>query len=120
MRIFALLCLSLGVAGFVFAQEHDWERARRVIAKSQEDLHRVEHRDAWAEPDRGHYAAAERNLADVRRDLDQKRLDRPRLEETIAEMEHITHVDRIDGRMREMLTEDLRELRRLRDEWHWR
>jgi hypothetical protein len=118
MRTAALLCFA--VAGALCAQDHDWDRAHRVIGKTMEDLHRVEHHDIWAEVDRGHYDAAEHHLADVRRDLDQNRLDRGRLDQSIAEIEHVTHVDRLDGRAREMLTGDLRELRHLRDDWHWR
>ena len=102
------------------AQEHDWDRAHRIIDRVQEDLRHIEHHDVWAVPDRGHYEAAERNLADVRQDLDHNRLDRPRLDRTIEEIEHIARVDRLDGQARERLAEDLRELRRLRDDWHWR
>jgi hypothetical protein len=120
MRSLALLSLCFAIPALVSAQEHDWDRAHRVIGKAQEDLHRIEHWDVLAEGDRGHYQAAERNLADVRKDLDQNRLDRGRLEGTIVEIEHITHVDRLDAHAREILTEDVRELRRLRDEWHWR
>jgi hypothetical protein len=99
---------------------HDWERAHRVIGKAQEDLRRVEHRDMWTMVDKGHYDAAERNLADVRHDLDENRLDRGRLDRAIEQIEHITHVDRLDGHARDILAEDLHELRRLRDDWHWR
>ena len=70
--------------------------------------------------DRGHYDAAERNLGEVRRDLDKNRLDRGRLEAAIAEVEHITHVDAVGREAREHLNEDVRELRRLRDDWRWR
>ncbi len=101
-------------------QERDWGRAHRVIEKTQEDLRRVEHHDVWAVPDRGHFEAAERNLADIRKDLDQNRLDRGRLDRAIEEIEHVTHVDALNGRAREQLNEDVRELHRLRDEWHWR
>ena len=118
MRSLVLLSLCFAIPALVSAQ--DWDRAHRVIGKTQEDLRRIEHHEAWAEGDRGHYEAAERNLSDVRRDLDQNRLDRGRLDETIAEIEHITHVDRIEPRARETLTEDVRQLRRLREEWHWR
>lgn len=112
---------SLLLAGFspARAQERDWGRAHRVIEKTQEDLRRVEHHDRWAAADRGHFDAAERNLADVRRDLGENRLDRKRLDETIDEIEHIVHVDALNGRAREGVEEDLRELRRLRDDWHW-
>jgi hypothetical protein len=120
MRTLLTLSFGLAIAGMVAAQEHDWDHAHRVVGKAQEDLHRIEHRDAWAEADRGHYEAAERNLANVRKDLDGNRLDRGRLEATIMEVEHITHVDAIDRRAREVLTEDVRELRRLKDSWHWR
>ncbi len=102
------------------AQEHDWGRAHRIIEKTQEDLRRVEHHDVWVAEDRGHYEAAERNLADIRHDLDQNRLDRGRLDAAITEIEHITHVDAVAREPRARLNEDLRELRRLREEWHWR
>jgi hypothetical protein len=118
MRSALLLAICFAVPSMMLAQ--DWDRAHRIIGKSQEDLRRIEHHEAWAEGDRGHYEAAERNLADVRRDLDEKRLDRARLDATIAEIEHITHVDRLDARAREVLNEDVRELRRLRDDWRWR
>jgi len=121
MRTLVFLSLvSFAIPGLVLAQEHDWDRAHRVIGKTQEDLHRIEHHDAWAQVDRGHYDAAERNLTDVRKDLDANRLDRGRLEATIMEIDHITHVDAVDRHAREVLTEDVRELKRLRDEWHWR
>lgn len=99
---------------------HDWGRAHRVIERTQEDLRHVEHHDAWAVADRGHYEAAERNLTDVRRDLDQNLLDPNRLDQAIAEIEHISHVDMLDRHARERLSEDVRELHRMRDDWHWR
>jgi hypothetical protein len=120
LSYFALTGLLLAGWNPARAQERDWPRAHRIIERAQEDLRRIEHREGWATGDRGHFDAAERNLADIRRDLDRNRLDRPRLEETIREIEYITHVDRIDGRARERLNEDVRELRRLREEWHWR
>jgi len=101
------------------AQNRDWNRAHRVIEKTQEDLRHIEHHDAWAAGDRGHYEAAERNLTAVRRDLDQNRLDRGRLGAAISEIEHITHVGALDRRAREQLNGDASELHRLRDSWRW-
>jgi hypothetical protein len=117
-----LAIAGLFVAGTMptYAQEGDWGRAHRVIEKTQEDLHHIEHHDVWAVPDRGHYEAAERNLSDVRQDLDRNRLDRGRLDAAIGEIEHITHVDALDRHAREMMAADLHELQRLRDDWHWR
>lgn len=102
------------------AQAQDWGRAHRTLDKTQEDLRHIEHHDVWAAEDRGHYEAAERNINDIRRDLDRNRLDRGKLDATIAEVEHITHVDAVPREPRERLNEDLRELRRLREEWHWK
>ena len=58
----------------------------------------VERHDAWALPDRGHYESAGKNLADVGRHLDGNRLDRG---------------------ARDRLIEDLNQLRRLREDWHF-
>jgi hypothetical protein len=127
MQSYTASCVA--ISGLLFAgwttpanaQGHeDWERAHRIIEKTQEDLRHIEHHDMWAVADRGHYEKAERNLADIRRDLDQSRLDRGRLDETMAEIEHITHVGAIDREARERLSGDLHELHRLRDDWHWR
>jgi hypothetical protein len=122
MRILMTTVAGLSLATLtvpVQAQPRDWARAHRIIRQAQEDLHRVQRHEAWKEGDRGHYAAAERNLADVSRDLDQNRLDRRRLDATIEEMEYITHVDALGPREREALNNDARELHRLRDDWHW-
>ena len=129
MRSYVLPYIAL--TGFLFTgwhplaaqtrdRDHDWDRAHHVIEKAHEDVRRIEHHDAWTVTDRGHYEAAERNLADVRHDLDQNRLDRNRLDQAIAEIENIAHVDALDRHARERLAEDIRELRRLRDDWHWR
>jgi hypothetical protein len=112
--------LFAGWSAAALAQNLDWPRAHRVIEKADTDLHHIEHHEAWATGDRGHYEAAEHNLADVRKDLDHNRLDRARLDAVVSEIEYITHVDRIDPHARERLNEDARELHRLRDEWHWR
>ena len=116
---FAIAGLMVAGCLSIQAQDRDWDHAHRVIGKTQEDLRRVEHRDIWTVADRGHYEAAERNLSDVRADLDHNRLDRGRLEAAINEIEHITHVDKIDGHARDMLSDDLHELQRLRDGWRW-
>jgi hypothetical protein len=120
LSYFALAGLLLAGWSPARAQVGDWPRAHRVIERTQENLHHIEHREGWATGDRGHFDAAEHNLADIRKDLDRNRLDRGRLEDTIREIEYITHVDHLDGHARERLNEDVRELRRLRDEWHWR
>lgn len=118
--------LTLAIAGLLLAgwipahAQDDWGRAHRIIDKTMEDLHRIEHREAWKSGDRGHYDAAEHNLADVRADLDRNRLDRGRLGATINEVEYITHVDAVSPRAREVLTQDVREMRRLDHDWHWR
>jgi hypothetical protein len=119
MRFLLLASLCFAIPALVSAQDRDWDRAQRVTAKVQEDLHHIEHHEMWADGDRGHYDAAERNLSDVRQDLDHNRLDRDRLEKSIQEMEFIAHVDRLEPRMRDQIMEDVRDLRRLRDEWHW-
>jgi len=121
------LLLPLAMAGLFVAgsdvawgQEHDWNRARHVIERTQRDLRGIEHHDVWTLPERGHYEAAERNLGDVRRDLDENRLDRRRLDAAIGEMEHVSQTAALDPRARDRLNEDIHELNRLRDDWHWR
>jgi hypothetical protein len=123
-RSHTLPCLALAgllLSGWIpaQAQNRDWNRAHRIIAKTQEDLHHIEHHDVWASADRVHYEAAERNLTTVRRDLDQNRLDRRNLDAAISEIEHITHVGALDRRAREQLNADASELHRLRDSWRW-
>lgn len=118
---FALAIAGLLLAGWTPARaQQDWGRAHRIIDKTLNDLHRVEHHEAWATGDRGHYEAAEHNLMDVRRDLDRNHLDRGHLQATINEVEYITHVDAVRPRARQVLAEDVREMRRLDHDWRWR
>ena len=127
---FAIAGMFLAGSVVVFAQDHDrdrdhdrdhdWDGARGTVSRTMEDLRHVEHRDAWAVVDRGHYEAAERNLADVNKDLSENRLDRRRLNAAISEIEHVSDVTALDRHSHERLSDDIRDLRHLESSWHWR
>ena len=97
--------------------DHDWEHARQVVDRTMEDLRHVERRDAFAGDDRERYDRALRALADVDRSLADSRFDRGRLDEAIEQVDHVTRSRMLDPKERDRVLADLRDLRRVREEW---
>ena len=118
--------LLVAAASFAYSQDrdhdrdrgHDWERARQVVDRTMDDLRHVERRDAFAGDDRERYDHALRSLADVDRSLADGRFDRGKLDEAIEHVDHVTRSRILDPRERDRVMDDLRDLRRMREEWH--
>ena len=98
-------------------REHDFERARNVIAKTREDLQHIERHDAFVREDHERYERVMRELSEMQRDLDDHRLDRERLGRAAEDVDHVAHVGMVGPRERERLMDDSRDLRRLREDW---
>ena len=123
---FLMTGLLVAAASFAYSQDrdhdrergHDWERARQVVDRTMDDLRHVERRDAFAVDDRERYDHALRSLADVDRSLADSRFDRGKLDEAIEHVDHVTRSRILDPRERDRVMDDLRDLRRMREEWH--
>jgi hypothetical protein len=124
-RFFLAAVLAVALIPFGHAQDrdrdrdrgHDWERARGIISRSMDDLRHIERRDAFARDDRERYDHALRALSEVDRSFADGRYDRGRLDEAIEQLDHITRSRVLDPRERDRVLDDLRDLRRLREDW---
>ncbi|HLH39909.1 MAG TPA: hypothetical protein VKX39_12235 [Bryobacteraceae bacterium] len=119
MRIAVIGVLLVPLTYAQGPREAEFERARNIVSKTMDDLRHVERHDQFAPEDRERYQRATRDLEDMRRDLDDHRLDRERLDRAIEEIERVARVDTVGERERRELMGDVRELRRLRDDWHY-
>jgi hypothetical protein len=98
-------------------RDRDWNRARQVVNRTMDDLRRLERRDAFAGEERERYDHSLRALAEVDRSLADGRFDRGRLDEAIEHVDHVTRSRVLDPSERDHVLEDLRDLRRVREEW---
>ena len=122
-----LLAAAFTVAAMpaVHAQREDrdrdrrpgWDRAHEVVNRAIEDLRHLERRDAFGGEDRDRYNHAMRALADFDRSISENRFDRGRLDEAIEQLDHVTRSRMLEARERDRVLDDLRDLRRLREEW---
>lgn len=123
LRYAGMLAVPLLFSMGLQAQERrgpEFDRARNVVSKTLDDLRHVARHEEFARGDHERYERAMRELDDTRHDLDEGRLDRGRLDRSIEEVEHVARVGMVGPHEREQLMEDAHELRRLRDDWHWR
>ncbi len=122
---FILAGLLIAATSAAFGQDrdrdrdrgHDWDRTREVVNRTMEDLRHIERRESFANEDRERYDHALRSLAEVDRSLADSRFDRGRLDEAIEQVDHVTRSRMLDPRERDRVMDDLRDLRRIREEW---
>jgi len=98
-------------------RDRSWERAREVVARTIEDLRHIERREAFRGDDRDRYDKAMKSLAEVDRKVSEGRMDRGDLDEAIEHVDHVTRSRILDPKERDRVTDDLRDLRRLREDW---
>ena len=94
-----------------------WEQAREVIARTMEDLRHIDRRDSSSGDDRERYEKAMRSLSDFDRSVSEGHFDKGKLDEAIEQVDRVMHSKMLDPRERDRVTDDLRDLRRLREEW---
>ena len=113
------------LAGLISAQDRDrgrdrgehWDRARDVVGRTISDLQHIERREAFRGDERDRYDHALRALADVDRGLADGHFDRGKIDEAIEHVDHVTRNRMLDPRERDQVMDDLRDLRRVREEW---
>jgi hypothetical protein len=112
----------------IHAQTHDaqdrdrdrggnWDRAHQIANRTMEDLRHIERRESFAGEDRDRYTRALRALGDFDHSVAEGRFDKGRLDDAIEQVDHVTRSRMLDPRERDQVQDDLRDLRRLREEW---
>jgi hypothetical protein len=125
----SIAVLLAALIPFTQAQERDrdrdhdrdrgrsWEYARQIVDRTIDDLRHLERQEAFAGDDRERYQHALRALADADRALADGRFDRGKLDEAIDHVDHVAKSRILDPRERDRVLDDLRDLRRMREDW---
>jgi hypothetical protein len=101
-----------------FAQDFH-ESARKAVMTTNDDLQRFVHRDNLTEDQRGRFDTAMREMHEFIDDASAGRWEhgREHLDHAIENIEFVADNASIGNRERDMLREDIRHLREVRDGW---
>lgn len=102
-----------GTGLVAFGQEFD--RARNLVARVQDDLQRAEEFTRNNEKERVRYENAQRRLSEFDRQLSRDNFDKGKLDDVINDMKDIVQKNTLEGHERDELARDLADLRTLRD-----
>jgi hypothetical protein len=108
-----LLGALLGSSLLVVGQQFD--RARDVVAKAQDDLRRAADFTATNEKERDRYRDVQRKLSEFDRELSRGHFDKGKLDSAIDELKEVVKNNTLESHDRDALASDLADLRTLRD-----
>jgi len=108
------MCLLFGEWSAPAAAQQ-YEAARNLVQRVQDDLQRVRKLDPPKEKERERLDKALKRLSDFDRDLNKNKFDKGRLDSAIDEIKDVVENNTLDSRDRDALNADLSDLRRLRD-----
>jgi hypothetical protein len=97
----------------VFGQEYD--RARDLVAKVQNDLRRAADFTANNEKERDRYRDVQHKLSEFDRDLSRGHFDKGKLDGSIDELKEVVKNNTLESHDRDALASDLADLRTLKD-----
>jgi hypothetical protein len=115
--ILQLLFLGALAAGLVMpakAQDNLYANARGLVDRVQNDLQRAAHIGRHDEKERERYDNAQRHLSDFDRQLARNKFDKDKLDDAINDVKNVVDHNTLDPHDRDMITQDLRDLRSLR------
>jgi hypothetical protein len=105
-----------GVYPFAFAQTYpEYQDARSVVQRTEEDLHQLRREGARNEKERERVDNARKHLSDFDRNLSRNKFDKGRLDSAIDDVKNVVEHDTLQARDRDALTADLNDLRRIRE-----
>jgi hypothetical protein len=108
-----LLC-ALSGAGWML-QGQDFDRARDLVARVQDDLRRAEDFTRNNEKERVRYENVQHHLSEFDRDLRRDHFDKGKLSDAIDNLKDVVKNNTLEGHDRDELAHDLSDLRTLRD-----
>lgn len=119
MRTFLFACAFAACASLALAQydrpQDEREHRARLIERVLGDLDQARDNGRMDEGARSHLNQASRDLEHFRDNWANGNFDGDRLDDAIHNIDHVIGSDRIDGRDRDALTQDMKELREFRE-----
>jgi hypothetical protein len=110
----AVLLFALSGAGWIL-QAQDFDRARDLVARVQNDLARAEDFTRNNEKERVRYENVQHHLSEFDRDLRRDHFDKGKLSDTIDNLKDVVRKNTLESHDRDELARDLSDLRTLRD-----
>ncbi len=116
MRLFLLTAiLSVLVIGVpTRAQDNLYANARSLVDRAQNDLRHTSHLAKDRDKERERYDNAERSLSEFDKQLARNKFDKDKLDSAINDVKNVVDHNTLDPQGRDMLSQDLRDLRELR------
>jgi predicted RNase H-like nuclease (RuvC/YqgF family) len=109
-----LLLWALSGAGWV-AQGADFDRARDLVARVQDDLQRAADFTRTNEKERDRYQNVQHHLSEFDRELRRDHFDKGKLDDAIDNLKDLVKNNTLESHDRDALASDLSDLRTLRD-----
>jgi hypothetical protein len=108
-----LLC-ALSGAGWML-QAADYDRARDLVSRVQNDLQRAADFTRNNAKERERYENVQHHLSEFDRDLRRDHFDKDKLDSAIDDLKNVVKNNTLEGHDRDALASDLSDLRTLRD-----
>lgn len=108
-----LLCALTG-AGWML-QAADWDHARDMVSRVQNDLQRAADFTRNNEKERVRYENVQHHLSEFDRELRRDHFDKGKLDSAIDDLKNVVKNNTLESHDRDALATDLSDLRTLRD-----
>ena len=113
--------ISIGLSGLLLCgsamlvqAQGGYERARELVGRTLNDLRRASRLEQGSK-ERERYDNADRHLSQFDRELSRNRFDKDKLDLAIDDVNNVVERNTLSPRARDNLTQDLQDLRRLRE-----
>ena len=119
MRLFSQFLLLgvlvvFGMGGVGRAQDNLYSNARGLVERTQNDMRNSRRANHDREKERERYANAEHSLSEFDKDLARNKFDKGKLDSAINDLKNVVENNTLDPHGRDILTQDLQDLRNLR------
>jgi hypothetical protein len=118
------ISLGLGVAALLLAglvptleAQRDWDHARGLVGKAQQDLQNISSIATMSGKERERYDNALHHLSAFDQDLAHNHFDRGRLDTAVDDIDNVCKNNTLTPNERDVLLADIRELRHLKSDW---
>jgi hypothetical protein len=121
MRFISLRLVVVGLllAGLLTTLEaqRDWDRARGLVGKAQQDLQNISSIAAMSGKERERYDNALHHLSEFDQALAHSRFDKGKLDTSVDDIDNVCKNNTLNPNERDVLLGDIRELRHLKTDW---
>src|SRR5690349_11962549 len=113
---YSILVSAAMLFGLMAAQAQDnlYANARSLVQRVQQDLRHAARINRDDDKERDRYDNAMKHLSDFDKDLSRNKFDKGKLDDAIEDVKNVVDHNTLDPRGRDLLSQDLRDLRSLR------